>query len=174
MNNFLDERILSALKIFASTKLLVGMLYRVNGSALIVDVEGMYIDTDSGLVTVLEIIPERQIIIRTIANQIVYVQPMNDLDKDVLVYDADRYIVVRERKAQHFPFSAQNSYEKDDLFNLSTQGYAIPVLTGLGYLSFIRSEMKYSGVQFNDVLFAELIEEYPEVLNEWVLTNENK
>lgn len=174
MNVFLDDSILSALKIFASTKLVVGMLYRVNGSALIVDVDGMYIDCGSKLVTVLEIIPKNKIWIRTLSNQIVYIQPMGDIDKDALIYDAERYIVVRERKPNHFPFDRQNSYDKDNLFNLSTMGYAIPVLTGLGYLSFIRSEMRYSGVQFNDVLLKELIEKHPEVINEWVLTNENK
>lgn len=174
MNTFLDDRILRVLKIFASTKFVVGMIHRVNGSALIVDIEGMYIDAGSELITVLEIIPEKNIWISTLSNQIVYVQPMNDLDRDVLIYDAERYWVVRERKAKSFNYHAQNYYEKDDLFNLSTQGYSIPVLTGLGYLSFIRSELKYAGVQFNDVRLAELIDEYPEVLDEWVLTSENK
>lgn len=174
MNTFLDDRILRVLKIFASTKFVVGLIHRVNGSALIVDKEGMYIDKGSELVTVLEIISQNKISLRTIVNKIVYVQPMSVVEKDVLHYDAERYIVVREGKAQSFNYDAQNYYEKDDLFNLSTQGYSIPVLTGLGYLSFIRSEMKYSGVQFNDVLLSGLIDEHPEVLEEWVLTNENK
>lgn len=173
MSNFLDERILEVLKIFASTKFIEGIINRVNYSALIVDSAGMYYDKGTELCTILEIVPQEKLWIRTLANEIVYVQPMGTV-QDILIYDSKKYITVRSGISEGFNFSTQEYYEEDDLFNLGTQGYAIPVLTGLGYLSFIRSEMKYCGVQFNDELLLSLIEKYPSVLDTWSLTNEIK
>lgn len=168
MSNFLDERILRVLKIFASTKFLEVELQKVSGSELFVDGEGMYYNDGTKLITVLEIIPQSRILLRTISNMIVYVQPMCEVP-DVLLYDSQQYIVSYKGKIKNIYFKNQEYFEEDDLFNLSTQGFEIPVLSGLGYLSFIRSELKYPGVQFNAVLLLEVLEKYPSVLDEWVL-----
>lgn len=171
MSKFLDDRILRVLKIFASTKFIVGELHKVSGSPLVVDTEGMYYNDGTQLITVLEIVPHYRIMMRTLANQIVYVQPMGEV-QDVLLYDAQQYITSYKGKIKSIDYKSYEYFEEDDLFNLSTQGFEIPVLSGLGYLSFIRSEFKYAGAQFNYSLLLEVIEKYPSVLDEWEL-NEN-